>query len=155
MVQLKTEALFELIKKKGIQAEMQKETGQIYFGFRALDQNFAIFMRVYEQSQLLQMIVFLPIQYTEKSIGEVARLLHWINQAIDLPGFGMEEGGKTVFYRLMLPAIGMEFDDKMLEPFLGAMRNVCETFYPSLQKVAAGEVTFDQMKSEFGGGKQA
>jgi hypothetical protein len=152
MVQLKTEALFDLIKKKGIQAEMQKETGQIFFGFKALDQNFAIFMRVYEQSQLLQMIVFLPIQYDDKNIGEVARLLHWINQAIDLPGFGMEEGGKTIFYRLMLPAIGMQFDEKLLEPFLGAMRNVCETFYPSIVKVATEGVTFDEMKSSFGGG---
>lgn len=151
MVQLKTESLLDLLKKKGIQAEIQKETGQIFFGFRAQEQNFAIFMRVYDQSQLLQIIVFLPIQYEEKNAGEVARLLHWINQAIDLPGFGMEEGGKTIFYRLMLPAIGMEFDDKLLEPFLGAMRNVCETFYGPIHKVAVEGIPFTEVRDSFGG----
>jgi hypothetical protein len=154
MVPLKIESLYNTLIKKGVQAEMQQETGQIFFGFKSHEESFAIFMRIYEQSQLLQIIVFLPCQYEEKTAGDVARVLHWINQAIDLPGFGMEEGGKTLFYRLMLPALGMQLDDKLLEPFLGAIRSVCETFYPSIKAVASGEVTFDQVRAKMAEGQE-
>lgn len=150
MVALNIEKIFEFLKEKGVEAELQNDTGQIFFGFRAADESFAIFIRSYEQSQLLQVIAFLPIQYKEECAADTARFLHWINQAIDLPGFGMEEGGRTIFYRLMLPALGMELDDRLLEPFLGAMRNVCETFYGSIKKVATGEVSFEEAKKLLG-----
>jgi hypothetical protein len=144
MVPLKIQDLLEMLRTKGCHADLQEETGQIYFGFESNGQQFAIFMRIFEESQLLQIIVFLPAQFTEGTAGETARTLHWINQAIDLPGFGMEEGSKTLYYRVMLPALGMQIDEALFEPFLGAIKGVSETFFPMIEKVAKGEQTFQE-----------
>lgn len=146
---LTTESLLASLKKKGINANVQQETGQIFFGFNAHNEQFAIFLRIYKESQLLQIIVFQPIHFKAETAGETARLLHWVNQAIDLPGFGMEEGSKTIFYRIMLPAIGMEIDEKLFEPFLAAMKGVSETFYPPIKKVAEG-ASFEDVSKEIG-----
>lgn len=131
-----------MLKSKGCHADLQKETGQIYFGFESKGKQFAIFMRIFPDSQLLQIIVFLPALFTDKTGGDTARLLHWINQAIDLPGFGMEESSKTIYYRVMLPALGMQIDEALVEPFLGAIKGVSETFFPLIEKVATGQTTF-------------
>ncbi len=144
MVPLTTDDLMKTLQEKGVKCNIQEETGQIYFGFEAKEKKFAVFMRIFPQSQLLQIVVFLPAHFTDVTKGETARLLHWVNQAVDLPGFCMEEKGKTVFYRLMLPALKMQFDDQLLAPFLNAVKGLAETFFPIIETVATGKESFEE-----------
>ncbi len=147
-MQINLITLLELIKKKGIEAEIQKETGQILFGFEEEGSAFPIFIRIFEESQLLQILVFLPTKLKEGREGEIARLLHWINQSLDLPGFGMEENSKSIFFRVMLPVLGMSFDENLLEPFLGAVRMVSTTFWPPIKKVNDEGASFAEVRDK-------
>jgi len=147
-MRISTQTLLELIQKKGIQAEIQKETGQILFGFEEEGAAFPIFIRIFEESQLLQILVFLPTKIKAGREGEIARLLHWINQSLDLPGFGMEESSHSIFFRVMLPALGMSFDENLLEPFLGAVRMVSTTFWQPIKKVNDEGASFEEVRDK-------
>jgi hypothetical protein len=147
MMNLTIETLLTLLKKKGIDAEIQQETGQIVFAFQVDDEPFPLFIRIFDESQLLQILVFLPVQLKEGREGDMGRLLHWINQSLDLPGFGMEENSRSLFYRVMLPALGMSLDENLLEPFLGAVRVVSTTFLPPIRQLNEGE-SFEKVRKE-------
>ena len=109
------------------------------------DRRIPPFIRLMEGGELVQLIGFLPCNFQGETLYEVARTLHMINREIDLPGFGMEEQAKTIFYRLMVPAPNGQIDEKLVLAYLKSIHLVITSFHQVIQAVASGEMSLMQV----------
>lgn len=134
---------FLLSKKHDVQ--YQKETNQLYLLFKIEGHDFPLFIRVYEEGDLLQLIMFIPTSIREGSAGDLARLLHTLNKEIDIPGFGMDESSKVVFYRLMIPALNKQVEEGVVELLFNSLPLVAESFAPVIMTAAAGVATYEEI----------
>lgn len=64
-----------------------------------------------------------------------------LNRELDVPGFGMEEQSKTVFYRIMMPAMDNNIDEKLIGAYLDTIKLVMSTFSPAVEAVASGQMS--------------
>ncbi|MFQ5729728.1 MAG: YbjN domain-containing protein, partial [Waddliaceae bacterium] len=110
MMKVTLDALLKFLKKKNYDAKLQRETQQIYIILKLEEKEFPLFLRIFEQSDLLQLLVFMPIQIKPGTHADLARLLHLINKELDIPGFGMDENSEVAFYRCMLPTPEKKID---------------------------------------------
>ncbi len=145
MIDLKLEPILKYLREQKYDANLQTETQQIYLIFKILQKDFPVFIRVFDSQDLLQLLVFMPCAFREKVAGDCARLLHLLNKELDLPGFGMDESSGALFYRLSIPFFGKTFDEKLLDGFLGSMKQLSETLYPAIEAVASGAATFEDI----------
>ncbi len=145
MLDLTIENLLQNLKSLGYEAELQKETNQVYLILKVSDMDFPLFFKIASQGQLLQLLAFMPGTMKEEAAADTGRLLHYINKELDIPGFGMDEASKVVFYRIMLPTPDKKLDEKMLKTYLGIVKPVCETFAPAVMSVAIGNLTFKEI----------
>ncbi|NGX58655.1 MAG: hypothetical protein K940chlam3_01563 [Chlamydiae bacterium] len=140
-----TENLIKHLKDKGFNAELQSETGQVYFIFKEKEQEFPLFFRFFESGELLQMIAFFPIQMNSEVISDVSRLLHLLNKELDIPGFGLDEIGGVTFFRIMLDLKDNQIDETLLEKYINTARLACKTFGTTIEAVVVGATTVDEM----------
>src|SRR5947209_3111552 len=99
MIALDNAALLAFFQREGQNAEIQAETNQLYFPIKVSNREFPVFIRIFEDSGLLQQLVFFPCKIDKKMTPDMARLLHMFNKELDLPGFGMDEVAGVVFFR--------------------------------------------------------
>lgn len=141
--------LLKALKQLHFEPMFQKETDQTYILFKIKEVEVPVFFGVNQESALLQIIAYLPYQLHEERLGEVARMLHLVNKQLDLPGFGMDEKEKLMFYRCVVPCLHGKLEEKLLGMYLAAIRLVCETFMFAIGSVAAGMGKLDDiMKNE-------
>lgn len=145
MIELTLPKILDHLKKEKFDPKLQSETDQIYFIFKIEGHEFPLFVRIYDESDLLQLLVFFPAPIKEGTEADVARLLHLLNKEIDIPGLGMEEESRMAFYRVMLPALDKKINDRLLDAFLDSMRLICEHFAPVVFAVTQGKVTFQEV----------
>lgn len=145
MLKLTNDALLTYFKKQGLDSQIQSETNQIYAPLKSGDREFPFFVRVFEESGLLQLLVFLPCNVPPERVADMARLLHMFNKELDVPGFGMDEMIGVVFFRAMVPSIKGEVSEATVESFLTTFKTVCHSFSPAVEALAAGVITFDEM----------
>lgn len=138
-------SLMAYFQSQGYAAEIQAETHQIYFPIQITSREYPVFSRIFDESGLLQVLVFFPCTIEGKSIPEMARLLHIFNKELDLPGFGMDEVAGVVFFRWMLPTQGKEVPEATLSACLATLKTVCQTFTQVIQAIAAGAVNFETL----------
>jgi hypothetical protein len=112
--------------KKEHKVELQEEHKQISFTLTIKEKEVPVFVGILHES-LLQIIAYLPYELQEKAFGEVARFLHIINKELDMPGFGMDENGKLVFYRLVIPCLEPEINPEMIDAHLRTVNVACQT----------------------------
>jgi hypothetical protein len=143
MIPLEINALLAFIQQQGHAAEIQAETNQIYFPLKAKEQEFPVFMRIFDESGLLQILAFFPCSLEKNTIADTARLLHMFNKELDLPGFGMDELSGVVFFRWMMPTDKKKVSEELLANFITTLKTVCQTFSTVIRAVAAGAVTFE------------
>lgn len=105
MVQLAQNALLQVLKEMKLDPIWQKETDQIYVLLTIAKREVPIFFGLRGGNTLLQTIAYLPYDLPQKSIGQVARLLHLLNRDIDVPGFGIDEEQRLMFFRCVIPCI--------------------------------------------------
>jgi hypothetical protein len=139
-----TNALIHHLRENNLQPELHKETGQVYVLFHMNQYEVPIFFLLRQREQLLQIVAYLPYLLPEKSLGETARLLHILNREIDMPGFGLDESEKLLFYRCVLPGIEGRMDKKLFDLYFGTARVACETFMQVIGMIVAGTMTLDQ-----------
>jgi hypothetical protein len=151
MLDLTLDALLQHLQKNKFDAKLQKETNQIYVVFKVQNQDFPLFIRIYEGTNLLQLLVFMPSNVKPETRPDLARLLHLLNKEMDIPGFGMDEtvvaegqGGVT-FYRIIIPTTDSQIDEKLLDTFMGSIQSVSEAFFPVIATVANGMATFEEV----------
>lgn len=145
MIPLNLNSLLQHLQTKQFDVKDQPETQQIYLLFDIHPLKFPLFIRVLEDSDLLQMLVFMPFTLEHSATADTARFLHLLNKELDIPGFGMDEGSQVAFYRIMLPGKNKKIDSEIFEAYINSMKNICETFYPAIAAVGQGAATFEDV----------
>ncbi|MDF2550415.1 MAG: hypothetical protein K0S07_1482 [Chlamydiales bacterium] len=145
MIQADQQSILDNLLQNGYQPQIQAETNQLYYVHQENGVEFPVFIRIMEGGELVQLIGFLPCNFQEETLYEVARTLHMINREIDLPGFGMEEQAKTIFYRLMVPAPNGQIDEKLTLAYLKSIHLVIISFQQVIKAVASGDMTLSQV----------
>lgn len=145
MFSLSLEDLNKQLTKMNLHPKLQEETNQIYVIKKISDKEYPVFFRIFEGSNLLQMLAFIPCTIKAGAENDLARLLHMLNKELDIPGFGMDEGTNVVFFRIMVPADDKRISSPTFETLMNSMDTVCKTFSPVVATVAFGLSTFDQV----------
>lgn len=145
MVKLEYHSLLPFFKKQGLEAEIQKETNQIYALLKIENKEFPLFSRIFEQSGLLQLLVFLPCTIPSKQVADIGRLLHMFNKELDVPGFGMDETVGVAFFRCMVAFHKDEIPEAILDSYMATFKTVCHSFSPAVEALAAGVITFEEL----------
>jgi hypothetical protein len=148
MIPLNLNKIQTYLKSKDIVSELQKETNQLCILLKMLEREYPLFIRIYEGSDLLQLLAFLPCNTKQSTHADTARLLHLINREIDIPGFGMDENADVVFYRCMMISKDKEIDEKTLDAYMNAIQVVCQSFAAVVAGVAYGAITFDDVLAQ-------
>lgn len=164
MINNTLDSLFQFLKKNHYESNIQEDTQQVYTIRRMNKKEYPLFLRVFDDGLLLQLLIFIPcslgiseqaIPSTETPlessperkaiVGDLARLLHLFNKELDIPGFGMDEIAGVVFYRLMLPTPKKKIEEELLLAFLKTIDHVCQMFTPPIEAVCSGHMTLDQI----------
>lgn len=84
----------------------------------------------------------LPFSFKPEMAKDVASLLHFINNEIQLPGFSLDEaGGKIVFRHLnYCPEKGM--DHRLMIGLVGLILLYIDLYSQSIEEIASGKKTF-------------
>jgi hypothetical protein len=137
-------ALLAYLREKNQKPELQKETNQVYLVYTLKGFEVPVFFLIRKESELLQMVAYLPYQVPKANFGEMARMLHLLNRDLDMPGFGMDESQNLIFYRSVIPCFDGKINKKLFNMYLGTTRLVCETFLNAIGMIAAGATTVDE-----------
>lgn len=148
MIPLELNKIQAFLKSKGMEAEYQKETDQLFLLFKIAEQEYPLFMRIFEGGELFQLLAFLPSNTKTSTLNDTGRLLHLLNKELDTPGFGMDESSSVVFYRIMLPVYNNEVNESLIDAYIGVIQVVCKTFAPVISAVAYGSVSFKEVLSK-------
>lgn len=145
MIPCRNESLEKFLKGQNLAPEFQKETGQIYVLFKIDGQDFPLFFRIYEGEELLQLLIFFPLQVPKHRFDPMARMLHLLNKEIDLPGFGIDEGVGLVFHRIVIPIFDKKIDTHLLESYLKAAPKICQQFFQAIAGTATSDLSFEDI----------
>lgn len=163
------DSILTFMRKNHYEADIQVDTQQVYTIFKINQKEYPLFLRIFDEGHLLQVLVFIPSHLepnedfalekeslslqSEKSkspqqqaiLVDVARLLHLLNKELDIPGFGMDEMAGVIFYRLMLPTPKKKIESELLLAFLKTTEHVCQMFSTPIEAVSSGQMTFDKI----------
>lgn len=145
MLKLNYTQLLPFFQKHELNAQIQTETNQIFAPLKVGEREFPFFVRTFDESGLLQLLVFLPCNVPAERVADMGRLLHMFNKELDVPGFGMDEVIGVVFFRCMLASHKQEIPESTVESYLTTFKTICQSFSPAVEALAAGAVTFDEM----------
>lgn len=140
-----THALLSFLKEKDLKPELQKETEQIFIAMDIQGHEVPVFFVFREESQLLQTVAYLPYQLHAKTFGEVARMLHMLNRELDMPGFGLDESEKVLFFRCVIPCTNKKIDTQLLNMYLGTTKIAIDTFLQAIGVIVSGMTTVDEV----------
>lgn len=150
MIKPTLEDLCSFLLEAGFAPSLQEETGQVAFMMKHKDIEFPVFVRLYGGKDLLQLLVFLPLTYAAKTEADVARLLHFLNKQLDIPGFGMDEEASYIFFRHMLP-VQEAIHPEELQRGLKLLEHVTLSFTPVIMAVAQGGTSFTAIAKQVKG----
>lgn len=138
-------ALNTHLKQKGFTTQLPANENQIYFSHQIEEVDYPTFVRVYPDGELIQLLLFFPVEMKEGTEPHLARLLHLLNKQLDIPGFGMDEESRMMFFRFMLPTQNKKCSGEVFDNLIDMLKNVAGTFSPVINAVAFHEVTFDEV----------
>jgi len=138
--------VIEALQNKGVDAGLQKETGQVLIQRTIEGVDFPFFLKILPSGPFLQCVSFIPYQITEQDPKEFLSLLHILNRQIDLPGFGFDEMSKFSFLRYNIPFFKNELDIDTLVEILNKMEKCLESFAGILIAVAQDKTAYEEAK---------
>ncbi len=148
MITLDSSHILQFLMEKGVDAQIQKETGQICFSFKKDQREWPVFIRIYEDNGLMQALGFFPVQLQENALPDTARLLHLFNKELDVPGFGMDEESKTVFFRCLLPTHGNRVHSELVWNMISTVKSICEGFSQAVEAISLGATTLVELTQQ-------
>ncbi len=137
--------LLQTLQSLKLDAKVQPETKQIYIIFEHEGSQFPLFIRELHDGELIQFLSFIPCSVDKTHIQDLSRLLHMLNKELDMPGFCLDEGSSTVFYRLMMPTLKKEFQPDVLEAIINTSQMVCKSFATVIEALATGAMSLDEI----------
>lgn len=144
-MKLTEEALIKQLNEWELKPTYQKETGQTYITMKVKEFEVHVFFGIRSESTLLQIVAYLPYNLNPKTLPQVARLFHMLNKELDVPGFCIDEENDLMFYRLVMPCLGQEYDPKLLNLYLGTTRMAVDTFIQAIAMIVSGSTTIEQV----------
>ena len=145
MIPCTNDGLIKFLTHHKLDPHLQEETGQVYLIFKIDTQDFPLFFRIYEAGDILQLLIFFPLQLSPERLNPMARMLHLLNKEIDLPGFGMDESIGLVFHRIMIPVFDKSIPTQLLETYMAAVPKICHQFYPAIAGTASSNLSFEEI----------
>ncbi len=143
-----SEAIGKYLKEQGVDNRILNDTDQVSFVMELEGRQVPVFINVQSGGLTVQLMACIPYKMGPGTVNEVARLLHFLNKAIDAPGFGLDEDSDLIFYRVMIPARDCIIDMALFNNYLNTVQRVCQDFIVPIEPVAMGKVTFDEMKAK-------
>lgn len=140
--------LLKVLRDKKLQPIHQPETDQIYIVMMVAHHEVPVFFAIRSNDTLLQTLAYIPYDLNPKTLAEVARLMHIINREVDMPGFGIDEIQKLMFYRCVIPCVNGVLDTRLVELYLAATKVALETFMKAITIVASGSATVDALMKQ-------
>lgn len=148
MIELSTDALVDFFHQQDIEATVEPGTSQVLFNVTYEQTQCPVFVRIYPEGQLLQLMLFFPMMMQPKSQGDTARLLHFFNKELDIPGFGMDEVSGACFFRCMIPSQDKKISKEILTGYINTLRTVCQNFFPSIGIITSRAMTFETLMAK-------
>lgn len=133
------------LEKKGHPVQSQPGNDQLYFVKRYENIETVMFFRILDGGELLQIMTALPFPLKEELKTDVARLLHKLNLDLDMPGFGMDEHMKIIFYRSVFPTPNKTCEEALLERYIALGPRAAASFSQVIAVVAQGHMTYDEL----------
>ena len=139
------ENLQSLLKELDLDIEKQKETNQLYAIIDVKQKKYPLFARLMGEGELVQLIAFIPCEMKEEANKDLACLLHLFNKELDIPGFGMDEMARVVYFRTMIPTVNGKLDKTVTKNFLKTIHLAIENFALPIQVIASGQTDYNEM----------
>ena len=144
-VAIDKDSLMTYLKDNKMEPEYQTESDQVFIVYQIHSYEVPVFFLIRKESSLLQMVAYLPFQVPETRFGEAARLLHILNRELDMPGFGMDESERLLFYRSTIPFFEGKVETRLFNMYLGTTRVVCDTFLHAIGMIVSGQASVDEV----------
>jgi hypothetical protein len=96
----------------------------------------------------IQFRLILPFKVKNSSLNDISSLLHFLNQSIDLPGFGLDELEGRVIYRYVWLTSPSHLDKISIITLLNALTLNLMLFSDTIESIAKGSSTFNDLLSE-------
>ena len=140
---LDQDGILQFLNTLKLSPELEPTSKQVFIKKKHEDQEFVIFFTIRGAS--LQIICYFPYAAPKEKFVDVARLLHIFNRDIDMPGFCLDEREGLIFYRNVIPSLDGSVDEKLALSYLGAQKNVIETFHKAILGVVTGQLKIDEI----------
>lgn len=88
--------------------------------------------------KFVQLTTLLPFTVNEGHMGEVARMLMFYNKTLDIPGFGLDEITRTIFFRYAFIKPNSVMNKETFMGIVGMIILLLDSFTNSIEEVAAG-----------------
>lgn len=144
---LTNESVIKALESRGINASLQKETGQVFIQKTIEGVDFPFFLRILPSGPFLQCVSFIPCEVVEQDPKEFLSLLHVLNRRIDLSGFGFDETSRFCFLRYNIPCFKNELDLDTLVEILRRMEECLKSFAGILIAVAKDKNAYEEAKN--------
>lgn len=119
----------------GLKASLNEEEGQVEVMSQIAGAAVPLYLDAKAEGELLQIIGYLPYEADPDHFSEIARLLHRFNLDLDLPGFCLDEEGRYMFYRLMLPCLNQTVEIRLLNLYIEAVKGACELGIKTIEAI--------------------
>jgi len=125
--------------------KVQESTDQVYIILLFNNKEFPLFIRLFRKGSMMQFITFFPAVLQKETLGDISRLLHLFNKELDIPGFGLDEQEKLIFFRIMATVIDNEVNDHLFDAYVKASKMAVETFNTTIEAVVGGKVKVEEL----------
>lgn len=155
MIPLDIPSLQKHLQSLGFVNHFQAETSQIIIDLPVWDNALPVFLRLYDDGDMLQLVILLPVQLKPETLHDVGRLLHILNKEIDIPGFCLEEDMRIAFYRLSVPVFDDGIHPLYLKTMLLSIQNLVQQCTPVIAQAALGRLDIDKAIEQVRSGNQS
>jgi len=138
-------AILQNLKSLGYKVEFQEETDQVYYLIAHEGKSIPIFIKSISDGMVVQVVAFYPFKSEVNAHPDLARFLHLMNKDIDMPGYGMDENSRAVFYRLSIPTFEKKLKISLLTTYLNTIEKVSRDTMNSIAPIANGSITFKEL----------
>jgi hypothetical protein len=96
----------------------------------------------------IQFQYIFPFLTQDLAINQVASLVLFLNHQVDFPGLELDELEGRISYRYVWLTKGNAVDDQLILSLLGIIRLLLDLFAESLERLAEGQATFNELLEE-------